>query len=47
MQDGMEKIVKKETALDEAKFDYEIINDGSIEDLVEKVREILIKEKLI
>ena len=36
-----------ETALDKAEFDYEIINDGSIEDLVEKVREILIKEKLI
>lgn len=36
-----------ETSLDKAKFDYEIINDGSIEDLVEKVREILITEKLI
>lgn len=36
-----------ETALDDAKFDYEIINDGSIEDLVEKVREILIKENII
>lgn len=47
MQDGMEKIVKKETALDNAKFDYEIINDGTIEDLIEKVRTILITEKII
>jgi hypothetical protein len=36
-----------ETALDDAKFDYEIINDGEIVDLVKKVKEILIKEKLI
>lgn len=36
-----------ETALDDAVFDYEIINDGTIEDLVEKVREILIKEEII
>ena len=36
-----------ETALDKAEFDYEIINDGSIEDLIKKVREILVKEKLI
>jgi hypothetical protein len=36
-----------ETALDDAEFDYEIINDGSIDDLVEKVREILTKEGVI
>jgi hypothetical protein len=36
-----------ETALDDAEFDYEIINDGSIDDLVEKVKEILIKENII
>jgi hypothetical protein len=36
-----------ETALDDAKFDYEIINDGTIEDLIEKVKEILIKEQII
>jgi hypothetical protein len=36
-----------ETALDDAEFDYKIINDGTIEDLVEKVRAILIKEELI
>ena len=36
-----------ETALDESEFDYEILNDGTIEDLVEKVREVLIKENII
>jgi hypothetical protein len=36
-----------ETSLDSAEFDYEIINSGTIEDLVEKVREILIKEEII
>jgi len=36
-----------ETALDDAKFDYEIINDGTMEKLVHKVREILIKENII
>lgn len=36
-----------ETALDDAEFDYEIINNGTIADLVEKVREILINEKLL
>lgn len=36
-----------ETSLDNAEFDYEIINDGSIDDLIEKVRQILITEKII
>ncbi len=36
-----------ETALDNATFDYTIDNSGSIEDLIEKVKEILIKEKII
>lgn len=36
-----------ETALDNAEFDYVIENDGTIGDLIEKVREILIKEKII
>lgn len=36
-----------ETALDDAKFDYEIINDGTIEDLIEKVRAILVTEHII
>lgn len=36
-----------ETALDESEFDHVIVNDGSIEDLVEKVKIILIKEKIL
>lgn len=36
-----------EIALDDAEFDYEIINDGTIEDLTKKVRKVLLKEKLI
>ena len=36
-----------ETSLDKAEFDYEIINDGSMDDLIEKVRQILIREKII
>jgi hypothetical protein len=36
-----------EVALDGFIMHYEIINDGTIEDLVEKVREILIKEEII
>jgi hypothetical protein len=36
-----------ETALDNAIFDYTINNNGSIEELIEKVKEILIKENII
>ena len=36
-----------ETALDNAEFDYVIDNDGTMDELVEKVKEILIKEKII
>jgi hypothetical protein len=36
-----------ETALDGHIMHYEIINDGTIEDLIEKVKEILIKEDII
>lgn len=36
-----------ETALDNAEFDYTIENNSTIEDLVGKVREILIKENFI
>ena len=36
-----------ETALDDARFDYEIINDGTIKELAEKVQIILIKEGLL
>ena len=38
---------ESETELDNAEFDYVIENNGTIEELIEKVREILIKEKLI
>lgn len=38
---------KSETALDNAQFDYKIINNGSIHDLVEEVKKILIKENII
>jgi len=36
-----------EISLDDSKFDYEINNDGSIDDLIEKVKQILITEKII
>ena len=36
-----------ETSLDTAEFDYTIVNDSTIEDLVIKVRKILVKEKII
>ena len=36
-----------ETALDNAKFNYVIENDGTIEELLNKVKKILIKEKII
>ena len=36
-----------EIALDKSKFDYVVDNDSNIESLIEKVKEILIKEKLI
>lgn len=36
-----------ETSLDKAEFDYVIENSGSIEELIEKVKQILIKEKLL
>jgi hypothetical protein len=38
---------ESETALDNAVFDYVIDNDSDINSLIEKVKEILIKEKLI
>lgn len=38
---------ESEKALDNAEFDYTIENNGSMEDLVNKVREILIKEQII
>jgi hypothetical protein len=36
-----------ETALDNAEFDYTIENNGTLEDLIEKVKQILTKEKII
>lgn len=36
-----------ETALDDANFNYILDNFGTIEELIEKVKEILIKEKII
>lgn len=36
-----------ETALDNAKFDYIVENDGTIEELIEKIKQILIKENII
>lgn len=36
-----------ETALDDAEFDYTIDNNSTIEELIKKVKEILIKEKII
>ena len=38
---------ESETALDDAEFDYVIDNDGTMEELVKKVREILVNEELI
>ena len=38
---------ESETALDLYKFDYVINNNGTIEELIEKVKEILIKENII
>lgn len=38
---------ESETALDNATFDYTISNDGTIEELIEKVKQILINEKII
>lgn len=38
---------KSEIALDNAKFDYIVENDSDITSLIEKVKNILIKEKII
>jgi hypothetical protein len=38
---------ESETALDNTEFDYTIDNNGTIDDLIIKVKEILIKEKII
>jgi hypothetical protein len=38
---------ESETALDGVQFDYTINNNGTIEELIEQVKEILIKEQII
>ena len=40
-------ITKAETSLDKSEFDYVVENSGSIEELIEKVKQILKKEKLL
>tara|TARA_R110000822_G_scaffold1894_6_gene9070 strand:- start:257 stop:946 length:690 start_codon:yes stop_codon:yes gene_type:complete len=41
------KLHPSETSLDKAKFDYEIMNNGTIDNLIDMVREILIREAII
>lgn len=43
----IEDLHPSETALDDCEFDYHIDNSGTIEDLIEKVREMLVNEKLL
>ena len=38
---------ESETALDNSTFDYEILNDGTISELIDKIRIILIENNLI
>jgi len=47
VEDGIKPLHESETALDNSTFDYEIDNSGTLEELVEKVKEILITEKII
>ncbi len=44
---SLKNLHPSETALDNAEFDYIIDNNGTIEDLIVKVKDILIKEKVI
>lgn len=46
MEDYIDIEHESEKALDNAEFDYVINNNGSMLELIQKVREILIKEKL-
>jgi hypothetical protein len=43
----LEKPHPSETALDDHEFDYEIVNEGTIKELAEKVQIILIKEGIL
>jgi len=47
IKDEIENLHASETALDNATFDYDINNTGSVIELIEKVREILTKERII
>jgi hypothetical protein len=46
-QDDQGVVHVSETALDDWEFDEVIMNDGSLEDLVEKVRDLLIKYSIL
>lgn len=46
-KEKLSKEHESETALDNSDFDYVIDNNGSIEELIEKVKYILIKEKVL
>ena len=39
--------IESETALDDAEFNYTIENNGTLLELVSKIREIMLKENLI
>jgi hypothetical protein len=43
----VEDLHPSETSLDDVEFNYHIDNSGTIEDLIKKVRQILITEKII
>jgi hypothetical protein len=43
----VEDLHPSETSLDDVEFNYHIDNSGTIENLIEKVKEILIKENII
>lgn len=45
--DTINSFHESETSLDDAEFDVVIVNDGTIEQLIEKVRQILIIKKII
>ena len=40
-------ITKAETDIDKSEFDYVVDNDSDIQSLIEKVKQILIKERLL
>lgn len=46
-EEDPKKLHLSETALDNHTFDYEIQNDSTIDELIQQIKEILIKEKII